>query len=201
MLSDQKAIYYITGENEANLKASPLLEAYKKRGIEVMIMDDEIDEIVISVIDRYKDTELKAVNRSDAAEGLKSEEDKKEEKTIAPLVKRISKVLKDEVKEVRASTALIDSPSCILADEKDPSFQMKQIFKAMGQKEIPETKPILEVNPNHEIIKKMGDIKDEELFGDISRLLYEQALLVEGIEVKNPAQLVGRLNRIINLAL
>jgi len=201
MLSDQKAIYYITGENEANLKASPLLEAYKKRGIEVLIMDDEIDEIVISVIDRYKDTELKAVNRSDAAEDLKSEEDKKEEKTIAPLVKRISKVLKDDVKKVRASTALIDSPSCILADEKDPSFQMQQIFKAMGQKEIPESKPILEVNPNHEIIKKMADIKDEELFGDISRLLYEQALLVEGIELKNPAQLVRRLNRMINLAL
>jgi molecular chaperone HtpG len=201
MLSDQKAIYYITGENETNLKASPLLEAYKKRGIEVLLMDDEIDEIVISVIDRYKDTELKAVNRSDAAEDLKSEEDKKEEKTIAPLVKRISKVLKDEVKEVRASTALIDSPSCILADEKDPSFQMQQIFKAMGQKEIPATKPILEVNPNHEIIKKMRDIKDEELFGDISRLLYEQALIIEGIEVKNPAQLVGRLNRMINLAL
>ncbi len=201
MLSDQKAIYYITGENEANLKASPLLETYKKKGIEVLIMDDEIDEIVISVIDRYKDTELKAVNRSDSAEDLKSEEDKKEEKTIAPLVKRISRVLKDEVKEVRASTALIDSPSCILADEKDPSFQMQQIFKAMGQKEIPETKPILEVNPNHEIIKKMGDIKDEELFGDISRLLYEQALLVEGIEVKNPAQMVSRLNRMINLAL
>jgi len=197
MISDQKAIYYITGENEANLKVSPLLEAYKKRGIEVLIMDDEIDEIVISVINRYKDTELKAVNRSDAAEDLKSEKDKKEEKTIAPLVKRISKVLKDEVKEVRASTALIDS----LADEKDPSFQMQQIFKAMGQKEIPETKPILEVNPNHEIIKKMGDIKDEELFSDISRLLYEQALLVEGIEVKNPAQLVSRLNRMINLAL
>jgi len=201
MISDQKAIYYITGENEANLKVSPLLEAYKKRGIEVLIMDDEIDEIVISVINRYKDTELKAVNRSDAAEDLKSEKDKKEEKTIAPLVKRISKVLKDEVKEVRASTALIDSPSCIVADEKDPSFQMQQIFKAMGQKEIPETKPILEVNPNHEIIKKMGDIKDEELFSDISRLLYEQALLVEGIEVKNPAQLVSRLNRMINLAL
>lgn len=201
MLSDQKAIYYITGENEVNLKASPLLETYKKKGIEVLIMDDEIDEIVISVIDRYKDTELKAVNRSDAAEDLKSEEDKKEEKTIAPLVKRISRVLKDEVKEVRASTALIDSPSCIVADEKDPSFQMQQIFKAMGQKEIPETKPILEVNPNHEIIKKMVDIKDEELFGDISRLLYEQALLVEGIEVKNPAQMVSRLNRMINLAL
>lgn len=201
MLSDQKAIYYITGENEANLKASPLLEAYKKRGIEVLIMDDEIDEIIISVIDRYKDTELKAINRSDAAEDLKSEEDKKEEKTITPLVKRIARVLKDDVKEVRASTALIDSPSCILADEKDPSFQMQQIFKAMGQKEIPATKPILEVNPNHEIIKKLGDIKDEELFGDISRLLYEQALLIEGIEVKNPAQLVGRLNRMINLAL
>lgn len=201
MLSDQKAIYYITGENEANLKASPLLEAYKKRGIEVLIMDDEIDEIIISVIDRYKDTELKAINRSDAAEDLKSEEDKKEEKTITPLVKRIARVLKDDVKEVRASTALIDSPSCILADEKDPSFQMQQIFKAMGQKEIPATRPILEVNPNHEIIKKLGDIKDEELFGDISRLLYEQALLIEGIEVKNPAQLVGRLNRMINLAL
>lgn len=201
MKTDQKAIYYITGENEQNLKSSPLLEAYDEKGIEVLIMDNEIDEIVVPAMGKYKDVELKAINRSGAAEDLKTEKHKEKEKEIKPLINKIKKILGDEVKDVRASTRLSDSPSCIVADEHDPTIQMQHIFKAMGQKEMPDIKPILEINPNHEIVKKLGDTEDQELIEDISRLLFEQALLVEGAELKTPALFAKRLNRIIAKAL
>ncbi|MBA7530692.1 Chaperone protein HtpG [subsurface metagenome] len=201
MKTDQKAIYYITGENEQNLKSSPLLEAYDEKGIEVLIMDNEIDEIVVPAMGKYKDVELKAINRSGAAEDLKTEKHKEKEKEIKPLINKIKKILGDEVKDVRASTRLSDSPSCIVADEHDPTIQMQHIFKTMGQKEMPDIKPILEINPNHEIVKKLGDTEDQELIEDISRMLFEQALLVEGAELKKPALFAKRLNRIIAKAL
>ncbi len=201
MHSDQKAIYYITGEKEQNLRSSPLLEAYNEKGIEVLIMDDEIDEIVVPAIGKYKDVELKAVNRSSTSEDIKTEKDKKDEKEIKPLIKKIKDILGDEVKDVRASTRLSDSPSCIVMDENDPTLQMQHLFKAMGQKNLPEIKPILEINPRHEIVKKLQNTDDKEMAEDISRLLFEQALLVEGGEVKNPSLFAGRLNRIIAKAL
>lgn len=201
MKPDQKAIYYVTGENEQNLRNSPLLEAYNKKDIEVLLMDDEIDEIVIPSIGRYKDIELKSVNRSDAADDLKTREDKESEKKIDPLIKKVRKILGDEVKDVRASTRLSDSPSCIVADEKDPTLQMQQILKSIGQKDLPEVKPVLEINPNHEIIKKLEAADNREILEDVSRLLLEQALLLEGVELKDPPTFVKRLNRILNKAL
>lgn len=201
MKPDQKAIYYVTGENEQNLRNSPLLEAYNEKDIEVLLMDDEIDEIVIPSIGRYKDIELKSVNRSDAADDLKTREDKESEKKIDPLIKKVRKILGDEVKDVRASTRLSDSPSCIVADEKDPTLQMQQILKSIGQKDLPEVKPVLEINPNHEIIKKLEAADNREILEDVSRLLLEQALLLEGVELKDPPTFVKRLNRILNKAL
>ena len=201
MRPDQKAIYFISGEKEDTLRNSPLLEMYKQKDIEVLIMDDEIDEIVIPTIGKYKDIELKAVNRSDAAEGLKTDEDKKSEKEIQPLVKKMAKILKDEVKEVKASSRLSDSPSCIVVDEKDPTIQMQHLLKAMGQKELPDFKPILEINPGHEIIKKLEATKDEALFEDITHILFEQAMLIEGVELKNPHEFTKRLNRVLGRAL
>ncbi len=198
---DQKAIYYITGGNEQNLKASPLLEMYKDKNIEVLIMDDEIDEIVIPTIAKYKEIDLKAVNRTDAAEDLKTEQDKTAEKEVEPLIKRIKKILAKDVKDVKASSRLSDSPSCVVADENDPTIQMQHLMKAMGQKELPELKPILEINPTHEIVKKMAELKDEKLFSDIARLLLEQALLVEGVPLKNPSEFIKRLNKVMNMAL
>ncbi len=201
MKPDQKAVYYLTGGNEQVLRASPLLEAYRTRGIEVLVLDDEIDELVIPAVGRYGELELKAVNRADAAEELKSEADKQNEKSLQPLAERIRKVLGDLVKDVRPSSRLSDSPSCVVADGDDPSFQMQQMLKALGQQELPEVKPVLEINPGHEIVRKLQEVQDEALFEDVSRLLYEQALLLEGVVVKNPAPLVQRLNRVMARAL
>ncbi len=200
MKEDQKSIYYITGGNEATLRNSPLLEAYKKKGIEVLIMDDEIDEIVTPSIFNYSEIELKAVNKSGAADDLKTEEDKEKEKDLEPVIKKIKKALGDKVKDVVASTRLSDSPSCIVADENDPTMQMQQMMRAMGQTDMPDIVPILEVNPDHEIVTKLKDLADKDMFNDICFLLLEQAMLVEGTELKEPAEFVKRLNRVMGKA-
>lgn len=201
MKPDQDAIYYITGSKEGNLRTSPLLEMYKNRDIEVLILDDEVDDIIITTVPKYKDISLKSVNRSDAAESLKSDEDKQKEKEIEPLIKKIKDVLGEQVKDVKASTRLSDSPSCIVADENDPTVQMQHLFKAMGQKNIPDFKPILEINPDHEIIKKLENTEDTAVIEDICYLLLEQALLIEGVELKSPSEFVKRLNRVMGKAL
>lgn len=200
MPPDQNSIFYITGGKDGVLRNSPLLEMYRNRNIEVLILSDEIDEIVITAIPKYKDFELKSVNRSDAADDLKSEDDKERERKIEPLVKKIKEKLGDNVKSVIASTRLSDSPSCIVADEKDPTVQMQNILKAMGQDGLHEFKPVLEINPDHEIIKKLENTTDEALIEDISFLLLEQAMLVEGMELKSPNVFVTRMNRIMRMA-
>ena len=201
MQSGQKSIYYITGTNEASLRNSPLLEMYRDKDIEVLVMDDEIDEIIIPTVGKFKDFELKSVNRSDAADELKNEEDKKEEKAIEPLVARIKTALGDKVKDVKASVRLSGSPSCVTADSNDPTAQMQALLKAMGQGGMQEAKPILEINPNHQIIKKMESMPDGELFTDACLVLFEQALLIEGVALSNPADFVKRLNALMEKAL
>jgi molecular chaperone HtpG len=201
MTDDQNAIYYITGESEDTLRNSPLLEGYEKKNIEVLIMDDEIDEIVVPSIGKYGDIELKAVNRSGAADELKTDDDKKKEKGISSLIKKIKKALGDSVKDVVASSRLTDSPSCVVADENDPTMQMQHMLKAMGQSEMPEVKPILEISPDHEIVQKLKDTDDEATIEDVSWLLYEQALLVEGAQIAKPAEFVKRLNRVLDKSL
>ncbi len=202
MQEDQKGIYYVTGGNEETLRNSPLLETYKAKDIEVLILDDEIDEIVIQAVPKYNDIDIKAINKSDTADDLKTETDKDKEKEVKPLMKKIKKVLGDRVKDVVASNRLTDSPSCIVADADDPTLQMQQMLRSMGQTEMPEMKPILEVNPTHPIVVKLLEqMKDKALLEDVSNLLLEQAMLVEGAEVKKPADFVKRLNRILEKAL
>jgi len=200
MKEDQKAIYYITGDNEETLRNSPLLEAYKEKGIEVLIMDDEIDEIVNPTLIKYNEKELKAVNRSGSEEELKSESDKEKEKEAKPVIERIKKALGDAVKDVVPSSRLSGSPCCIVMDENDPSVQMQHMLKAMGQKEMPEFKPILEINPKHEIIEKLKNTDDEAFIEDVSFILLEQAKMMEGAEIKKPADFVKRLNRVLGRA-
>lgn len=198
MKSDQKAIYYITGGDEKTLKASPLLEAYKAKGIEVLIMDDEIDDIVIPSLFKYKDYDLKAVNRSGADEELDTQKDKDAEKALEPVIEKIKKALGDRVKDVKLSRRLQDSPSCIVADENDPSIQFAQMLRAMGQTELPEVKPILEVNGSHPIITALKDETNEDHISDVATVLLDQALLVEGIKLQDPADFVKRLNRLLS---
>ncbi len=201
MKPDQDAIYYVTGEKEEILRRSPLLEMYRNKDIEVLIMDSDIDDIVISSVNKFKDHEFKSVNRSDSADSLKSDEDRKREESAKPVVDRIKESLGDHVKDVKASVRLSDSPSCIVADEKDPTVQMQHILKAMGQSNLPDFKPILEINPDHEIVKKLAATSDQSVVKDISFLLLEQAMIVEGVELKNPTEFVSRLNRIMEKAI
>ena len=198
MKPDQKSIYYITGDNENSLKNSPLLEMYNEKDIEVLIMDQDIDEFVLPAIRKYKDHELKSVSYSDAADDLKSDKDKQEEGDIKPLIKKITKVLGDQVKEVKVSSRLKDSPSCIVADSNDPTAKMQELMKAMGQAGKQEIKPILEINPSHAIIQKLKGMKKGKGFDDISQLLFDQAMLLEGAKLKNPTDFVNRLNTILS---
>ena len=157
MREDQKSIYYITGQNQISLRNSPLLEMYEKKDIEVLILDDEIDEIIITGVPKYDDKELKSVNRSGASDDFSDDKDKEkeEEKSLKPVLKKMKKLLGDKVKDVKVSSRLNDSPSCIVADENDPTAQMQEMMRSMGQMDMPEIKPILEINPNHDIVSKL----------------------------------------------
>ncbi len=199
--TDQKVIYYIVGDDEATLKNSPLLEMYNEKEIEVLIMDQDIDEFVIPTINKYKEHDLKSVNFSDAAEELKTDEDKKEETNIKPLLKKMKKVLGEQVKDVTASSRLKDSPSCIVADSNDPTAKMQELMRAMGQPGQQDIKPILEINPSHAIIIKLKNMKKSKSFDDISQLLLDQAVLLEGAKLKNPTDFVDRLNTILTESL
>ena len=159
MNSDQKSIYYITGTNETALRESPLLEMYREKDLEVLILDDEIDEIIMPSIPTYKEKDLKSVNRSGAADELKDDSNKDKEKELKPLIKKIKTILGEKVKDVKASNRLSDSPCCIVADENDPTAQMQEIMRAAGQVGMPEIKPILEINPNHKIVKKLAGMR------------------------------------------
>jgi len=210
MKSDQKHIYYITGGDEKTLRSSPLLEAYRAKEIEVLIMDDDIDDIVIPSLHSYrKETpgadgktesqtwELKAVNRAGADEELGEKKDKDAEKEAKPVIEKIKKALGDRVKDVKLSRRLHDSPSCIVADENDPSIQMAQMLKAMGQTAMTDIKPILEVNGDHPIVASLKNIDEEGRIADVAGVLLDQALLVEGIKLSDPADFVKRLNRLL----
>jgi molecular chaperone HtpG len=201
MKEDQKSIYYITGGSESLLRTSPLLEIYRKKDIEVLILDDDFDEIVFSGIDKYGDIELKSVNKASTGDDLKDEAEPDKAESLKPLLDKLKATLGDRVKDVRASVRLADSPSCIVSDEEEPSIKMQQMLRAMGQKDIPELKPTLEINPDHEIIKKLVHRSDDSVTEDAAWLLFDQALLMEGVPLKDPAAFVQRVNRVLNLSI
>jgi molecular chaperone HtpG len=200
MKDDQKSIYYITSGAESLLRSSPLLEIYRKKDLEVLILDDDIDEIIFSGVDKYGEIDLKAVNKIATGEDLKDEAEPDKAEVLKPLVVKLKALLGDRVKDVRVSARLADSPSCIVSDDEEPSLQMQQMLRAMGQKEIPAPKPTLEINPDHEIVKKLLARPDDAVAEDAAWLLLDQALLMEGVPLQDPSAFVGRLNRILNLS-
>jgi molecular chaperone HtpG len=200
MKEGQKSIYYITGGAESLLRTSPLLEIYRKKDLEVLILDDEVDEIVFSGVDRYGDIDLKSVNKTSASEDLKDEAEPDKTEALKPLLEKIKATLGDRVKDVRASVRLADSPSCIVTDEEEPSMKMQEMLRAMGQKDIPAPKPTLEINPDHEIVKKLLARSEDEVSKDAAWLLLDQALLMEGVPLEDPASFVRRLNRMMSLS-
>ena len=170
-----------------------------------MILDDEIDEIVFSGVEKYGETDLKAVNKASTSEDLKDEADEKtgpEKATeLQPLLDRFKAALGDKVKDVRASVRLADSPSCLVSDEEEPSLQMQQMMRAMGQTDLPAVLPTLEINPDHEIVKKLLARPEDAVTQDAAWLLFDQALLMEGVALKDPAAFVQRLNRVLSLSI
>jgi molecular chaperone HtpG len=198
---EQKSIYYITGASDSLLRKSPLLEIYKKKDLEVLLLDDEVDEIVFSGIEKYGDIDLKSVNKAATSEDLKDEKEPENADTLKPLIEKLKATLGDRVKDVRASVRLADSPSCIVSDEDEPSMKMQQMLRAMGQKDMPALKPTLEINPGHEIVKKLLARSDDSVAEDAAWLLFDQAMLMEGVPLQDPAVFVQRLNRMLSLSI
>lgn len=199
--SEKKEIYYIIGENEKVLKNSPLLEAYKKANIEVLIMDDkEVDSIVTPMIGTYKEWSLKDITTIEAPDSKTEEEKEEISKEFKSLTDKIKEVLGEEVKEVKTSTRLTSSPSCVLKDSSDPMASMAAMFAQMGQ-EMPEIPLILEINPDHEMIKKLGTLDDESLFADIAWILLDSAKLSEGLEPKDKGAFAQRVASLATKAL
>ena len=199
--SEKKEIYYITGENETVLRNSPLLEAYKKANIEVLIMDDkEIDEIVTPMISTYKEWSLKDITTIEAPDSKTEEEKEVITKEFKVLTEKIKDTLGDEVKEVKISTRLTTSPSCVLKDSSDPMAGMSAMFAQMGQ-DMPEIPLILEINPDHDMIKKLDALDNEKLFDDISWILFDSAKISEGLEPKDKSAFATRISNVATQAL
>lgn len=201
MQEGQKAIYFVTADTYAKTKNSPHLEIFRKKGIEVLLFSDPVDEWVTSHLTEFDSKPLQSVNKGaldlgDIQNEDEKKKDEKKNKDYDKLAKRISKVLDDKVKEVRATSRLTTSPACLVADEHDMGRHMKQILQATGQS-IPGAKPILEINPDHPIVKKIDNESDEDLFADWSHILFDQALLSEGGQLDDPASFVNKLNRLI----
>lgn len=201
MKEGQKAIYYITGGKENILRNSPLIASYKEKGYEVLIMDDDIDDIVTSMVYEYKELPFKAINKTGAMDDIKkdeakSEDEKKEESALA---QKMKSVLGDAVKDVVISSRLsADSAAVIVMDENDPSIQMQKILKQMGGGEdLGEIKPILEVNADNALIRKIDQCTDEEMIKDLSSVVLNQAYIAEGIMPKDPAAFVRQVTRLL----
>jgi molecular chaperone HtpG len=199
--SEKKEIYYITGEDEKVLKNSPLLEAYKKANIEVLIMDDkEIDEIVAPSIGQYKEWTLKDITTIDAPDSKTEEEKEEISKEFKALTDKIKEILGEEVKEVKTTTRLTSSPSCVVKDASDPMAGMAHMFAQMGQP-VPETPLILEVNPEHAMIQKLDKLESDEMFADIAWILLDSAKLSEGLEPKDKSAFALRVAKVATEAL
>ncbi len=197
----QDKIYYLTGESYAQVKNSPHLEVFRKKGIEVLLLTDRIDEWLMSYLPEFDGKQFVDVARGDLDLGkLDSEEDKKAQEEVAKakegLIERLKGALGEQVAEVRVSHRLTDSPAILAIGEQDLGLQMRQILEASGQK-VPESKPIFEINPQHPLIEKLDAEPDEDRFADLSHILFDQAALAAGDSLKDPAAYVQRLNKLL----
>ncbi|HEY5715956.1 MAG TPA: molecular chaperone HtpG, partial [Psychromonas sp.] len=192
---------YITADSFNAAKNSPHLEVLRKKGVEVLLLSDRIDEWLLSHLPEYQDKTFTSVTQGDLDLGkLDSEEEKKEqekqETEFASFIERVKTVLGDKVKDVRITHRLTSTPSCIVADSSDMSTQMAKLMAQMGQP-VPASKPIFELNPEHVMVVKLADMADEELFAQWSELLLEQAILSEKGSLDDPSEFVGRINKLL----
>ncbi|MNF48823.1 Chaperone protein HtpG [compost metagenome] len=201
MQEGQDKVYFLTGESYAQVKNSPHLEMFRKKGIEVLLLTDRIDEWLMSHLTEFDGKQLVDIARGDLDLGkLDSEEDRKAQEEVAKskqgLLERLKGALGEQVAEVRVSHRLTESPAILAIGEQDLGLQMRQILEASGQK-VPEAKPIFEINPQHPLIEKLDAEADEERFADLSHILFDQAALAAGDSLKDPAAYVQRLNKLL----
>jgi molecular chaperone HtpG len=195
----QKAIYFVTADSFAAAKASPHLEVFRKKGVEVLLLADRVDEWVVANLHEFDGKPLVSVARGGLDLGeLEDEQEKKAhaetEEAFKDLVARIKSALGDRVKDVRTTWRLTSSPACVVADEHDMGGNLQRILKSVGQN-VPTAKPILEVNPTHPMIERLK--REEKRFNDWAELLFEQAQLAEGAQLEDPAGFVKRMNELM----
>lgn len=197
----QDKIYYLTGESYSQIKNSPHLEVFRKKGIEVLLLSDRVDEWLMSYLTEFDGKSLVDIARGDLdLGGLDSEEDKQHQEEVAKakegLVERLKTALGEQVSDVRISHRLTDSPAILAIGEQDLGLQMRRILEASGQA-APESKPIFEVNPAHPLVEKLDGEPDEDRFVDLAHILFDQAALAAGDSLKDPAAYVSRLNKLL----
>jgi molecular chaperone HtpG len=203
MQEGQDKIYYLTGSAYSTVKNSPHLEVFKKKGIEVLLLTDHVDEWLVQHMPEFDGKSLQSVAKgdldlesSDKDEADKKTDDKKEDESLNSVLEQIKSTLDGKVKDVRVSSRLTDSPACLVADEHEMGAHMERIMKAAGQ-DMPTSLPIFEINADHALIQRLKDEADDERFADLSNLLFEQALLSEGGQLEDPATFVHRLNKLL----
>ena len=200
MSDDQDTLWYVTGETHATAKNSPHLEVFRKKGIEVLLLSDRVDEWLMSHLMEYEGKTFKDVARGDLSLDADNEEEKQAleqaKKDAEPLIERMSAVLGDTVAEVRPTMRLTESPACLVVGEHEMGNQMRRILEAAGQ-EVPDTKPILEINPTHPLIQRLDRESDEARFADLASVIMDQATLAEGSPLEDPASYVARLNKLL----
>jgi molecular chaperone HtpG len=201
MPEGQEAIYFITADSHQAAKNSPHLEIFKKKDIEVLLLSDRVDEWLVSSLYEYNGKKLQSIAKGDLDLGkLDNEEQKAEqqkiEKQAKGIIERIKKTLGEKVKDVKVTHRLTDSPACLVVGEHDISGNLERILKAAGQN-TPESKPILEINPNHELIKKLEKVDENQLFSDYASVIFDQAILAEGGQLDDPIGYVNKVNKFI----
>ena len=197
MKEGQDKIYYITASSHNAAKHSPHLEIFKKKGIEVLLLSDKIDEWLVGYMNEFDGKKLQSISKGKVELGDETtDEIKEQEKTLEPLINHIKTVLSERVKDVLVTNRLTDSPACIIADEQDMGLEMQRILQAAGQ-QVPSSKPIFEINPEHALIKRLHDIQDDTQFEMWVVMLFEQAVLAEGGQLDNPADFVNRVNKLL----
>lgn len=201
MKPEQEKIYFVTAETFAAAKNSPHLEVFRKKGVEVLLMCERVDEWVSQHLTEFEGKQLQSVAKGRLELGkLEDEAEKKaqekEEGESKPLLERIKKSLGESVKDVRVTLRLTDSPACLVADEHDLGANFQRMLKAAGQN-APMSKPILEINPHHALVQRLKDESDEDRFGDLAKILFDQSLLAEGGQLEDPAGFVKRLNQLM----
>ncbi len=200
MQEGQDKIYYVVAENFNTAKSSPHLEVFRKKGIEVLLLSDRVDDWLMNHLQDFDGKAFQDVARGALDLGEMSEEDKAEQEQLQQdsegLVERIQAALGERVEEVRATARLTDSPACLVVGDHDMGAQMRRIMEAAGQ-QVPDSKPILEVNPRHPLLEKMDAESDEERFADLASIVFDQANLAEGGQLEDPAAYVSKLNKLL----